>query len=129
MKKYLLSSYRLSRAKYWKYIAIISILFAAIFFCYDIVTGGHIRNIFFSLGVSALFTIIFAVPLNLARFHDVGKKNSELFWNYLLLFIIGAMWEIGGGNENFSIIILLVVLFYWIIPLSKKGASGTPKQE
>ena len=91
-KKYLLGSFRLNRARYWKYIAIISMLLSLVWIV-DVVTTGGLPLfgpviIFITILSSFFITIFLVIPLNLARFHDVGYKSWKLliYYPFIILF-------------------------------------------
>lgn len=90
MKNYLLGRYRLSRAKYWRYITIISVSFSIIFVVYILATGGghflELKRIILILISSLLFTSIVLFPLSIARLHGIAVDNSIYStntWTYI----------------------------------------------
>ena len=98
MKKYLLGRYRLNRAKYWKYVAIIYCCFLFFLILENSIPSSLselLVYLVFIVGMFPLFAALFfpIFPLTLARLHDVGYSGGRFFWVFFP--VIGALMVAG----------------------------------
>ena len=126
--KYLLGNFRLNRARYWKYIAIISMLLSLVWIVYVVATGGlpllNAGIIFITILSSFFFTIFLVIPLNLARFHDVGFKSWKLLKYYPFIVFFFWLQKLNWTDYNQEMyfdVIAFLLMIYIINRLSKKG--------